>query len=62
VKCPICNAWTEVKDTRVAGEFQTTRRRECANGHRFSTVELVKPTQEMIEEHDDWIRKTCLTS
>ena len=62
MKCPICNAWTEVKDTRESGEFQTTRRRECANGHRFSTVELVKPTTEMIEEHDDWIRKLCPTS
>ena len=36
MKCPKCNAWTLVKDTRG-----TRRRRECANGHRFSTTEVV---------------------
>ena len=36
VKCPTCNAWSIVKDTRN----QVTRRRECANGHRFTTKEV----------------------
>lgn len=35
MKCPICNAWTSVKATRGV-----LRRRECANGHRFSTKEV----------------------
>ena len=35
MKCPTCKAWSSVKDTR-----DTRRRRECANGHRFSTEEV----------------------
>ena len=37
VKCPRCNAWTIVKDTR-----NNRRRRECANLHRFWTLELLE--------------------
>jgi transcriptional regulator NrdR family protein len=36
MKCPECGAWTEVRETRGP-----RRRRECANGHRFSTEEVV---------------------
>ena len=32
--CPECRAWSAVLLTRLP-----RRRRECANGHRFSTVE-----------------------
>jgi transcriptional regulator NrdR family protein len=39
VKCPRCDAWTIVKDTRI-----NRRRRECANGHRFWTLELLEET------------------
>lgn len=35
MKCPECKAWTVVLATR-----KEYRRRECANGHRFWTVEL----------------------
>jgi transposase-like protein len=38
MKCPHCNAWTEVLRTK-----ETVRRRECANGHRFWTEEVAKP-------------------
>lgn len=34
--CPHCGAWTEVKETRGV-----RRRRECGNGHRFTTIEQV---------------------
>jgi transcriptional regulator NrdR family protein len=34
MKCPECNAWTEVLETR--GPW---RRRQCANLHRFNTLE-----------------------
>jgi len=37
VKCPRCDAWTIVKDTR-----NNRRRRECANLHRFWTLELLE--------------------
>jgi len=36
MKCPECGAWTEVVSKRSAW-----RRRECANGHRFNTVETL---------------------
>ncbi len=35
MKCPQCGAWTDVLETR-----SPRRRRECANGHRFTTIEL----------------------
>lgn len=40
MKCPHCGAWTSVEETREH-EFGTTRRRRlCANGHTFPTVEI----------------------
>lgn len=36
MKCPICGAWSEVLSTRTG-----LRRRECANHHRFSTIEVL---------------------
>ena len=41
MNCPKCGVWTSVLDTRNKGSF-TTRRRECANGHKFTTEEHVK--------------------
>ncbi len=40
MKCPhdSCGAWSRVLSTRNL----ITRRRECANGHRFTTTEVVK--------------------
>lgn len=38
MKCPICKAASSVLDTRGAG---LRRRRECYNGHRFTTLETV---------------------
>lgn len=35
MKCPTCGAWSAVLETR-----DTRRRRECANGHRFPTLEV----------------------
>ena len=36
MRCPACGAVTFVKETRG-----TRRRRECFNGHRFSTKEVL---------------------
>jgi len=43
MKCPICNTWTRVLQTRnVKGKENEKRRRyECANLHRFSTLETI---------------------
>ena len=42
MKCPQCNAWSVVKDTRKRSDNTTYRRYECANLHRFSTIERIK--------------------
>lgn len=42
--CPECGAWLhKVLETRQHPDEMIVRRRECANGHRFSTWE-VHPT------------------
>ena len=42
MKCPECNVWTEVLDTRMRKDGSRRRRYQCANLHRFSTVERVE--------------------
>jgi len=42
MKCPTCNAWAIVKETRPRPDGSTRRRYECANLHRWSTVERVQ--------------------
>ena len=49
MKCPTCGAWSLVKETRQSPTFGQTRRRECANEHRFTTQEVIIP-QEVIDE------------
>jgi transcriptional regulator NrdR family protein len=49
MKCPTCGAWTLVKQTTKSPTFGYTRRRECANEHRFTTQEVIVP-QEVIDE------------
>ena len=41
MKCPECGAWTTVKDTRTQANNTKRRRIECANMHRFSTLETI---------------------
>ena len=44
MKCPKCGAWSLVMETRERdGGHRMERRRECANGHRFSTTEIHRP-------------------
>lgn len=40
MKCPICGTWCIVKETRTSTQ-NTRRRLECANQHRFSTIETI---------------------
>jgi hypothetical protein len=42
--CPTCGSWTEVLETRTRANGTTHRRRECANGHRFASVEIASAT------------------
>lgn len=41
MRCPICQTWVQVKETRQRPDNTTHRRYECANLHRFVTTELV---------------------
>ena len=41
MKCPTCNAWTLVKETRTRVDGSKRRTYECANEHRFRTSEVV---------------------
>jgi transcriptional regulator NrdR family protein len=41
MKCPVCGAWTVVKETRADKNNSRRRRIECANMHRFTTLETV---------------------
>jgi transcriptional regulator NrdR family protein len=41
MKCPVCGTWALVKETRQRAENTKYRRYECANMHRFTTLETV---------------------
>lgn len=42
MKCPLCKAWVMVKETRSRPDNTRLRRYECANLHRFVTLEKVE--------------------
>lgn len=41
MKCPVCETWTIVKETRARVDGSKRRSYECANEHRFRTSETV---------------------
>jgi transcriptional regulator NrdR family protein len=55
VKCPECNTWVFVKETRSRPANTVYRRYECANEHRFTTLEtvtrVIKPKEKEDEEN-----------
>ena len=42
VKCPMCDQWVSVLETRSRDNNETYRRYRCANEHRFVTKEKVE--------------------
>jgi transcriptional regulator NrdR family protein len=46
MKCPLCNAPTEIKDTRNHKDKSVIRKRVCFNGHAFKTQEKPAPKKE----------------
>jgi transcriptional regulator NrdR family protein len=50
MKCPECGAWTVVKETRADENNNRRRRIECANMHRFTTLETVIDTKTRIRQ------------
>lgn len=45
MKCPTCQAATKMIETR-----EPRRRRECLNGHRFSSVEILLVKGQTVDE------------
>lgn len=63
MKCPRCSQEATEVETR-AGTFGTIeRRRQCASGHRFITVELVQPPRDTVARRwlGNLLRTTHLT-
>jgi len=50
MKCPECGAWTVVKETRADENNSRRRRIECANMHRFTTLETVIATKTRVRQ------------
>jgi transcriptional regulator NrdR family protein len=50
MKCPECGAWTVVKETRADENNARRRRIECANMHRFTTLETVIATKTQLRQ------------
>jgi len=50
MKCPVCGTWTIVKETRVSTGNTRRRRLECANMHRFSTLETIIESKTRIRQ------------
>lgn len=42
MKCPECGVWTIVKETRTRQDNTRRRTLECANMHKFTTVERIE--------------------
>ena len=60
MKCPICSAWTAVKETRKRENNITVRRYECANLHTFKTTEQI--TQIFDATHMEELRLTRIAN
>lgn len=60
MKCPECGVWTVVKDVRPSDTYDYRRRRECANGHRFTTQEVVIPDEQIKAEQRERLRNNNL--
>jgi transcriptional regulator NrdR family protein len=58
MKCPECGTWTIVKETRISTGNSRRRRLECANEHRFTTLETIIVSKTRIRQ----IKKTAETS
>lgn len=61
MKCPTCNAWTRVLETR-----NDYRKRECGNLHRFWTVESIAEDKTAKAEayrahHENYIKRKLKT-
>jgi transcriptional regulator NrdR family protein len=49
MNCPECDAWSTVTETRKT-PVRYRRRRECGNGHKFTTEETIVPSEQIEKE------------
>ena len=49
MNCPECGAWTTINETSHT-VMRYRRRRECGNGHRFTTEEVVVTPEQIKAE------------
>jgi transcriptional regulator NrdR family protein len=55
--CPICDTWTHVLETRATKTKGKKRRYECANKHRFSTLENYADTETKVRKKQKSTKK-----
>jgi len=55
MNCPECGAWTTVSETRLT-VTRYRRRRECGNGHKFTTEEVVVPQKQLDAESENRLK------
>ncbi len=46
MKCPECGVWAFVKETRMRLDNTQRRTLECANMHKFTTVERIEKVKQ----------------
>jgi len=52
MNCPECGAWSVILETR-SSTARYRRRRECANGHKFTTEEITVSPETIKQEGRD---------
>jgi transcriptional regulator NrdR family protein len=57
MRCPECGTWTIVKETRISTGNTRRRRLECANEHRFTTLETIIVSKTRVRK----VKKTAET-
>jgi transcriptional regulator NrdR family protein len=55
MNCPECGAWTTISETRLT-VMRYRRRRECGNGHKFTTEEVVVSKEQLDAESNERLR------
>ena len=55
MNCPECGAWTTISETRLT-VMRYRRRRECGNGHKFTTEEVVVSQEQLDAELTERLR------
>jgi transcriptional regulator NrdR family protein len=55
MNCPECGAWTTISETRLT-ITRYRRRRECGNGHKFTTEEVVVSQEQLDTELNERLR------